>query len=155
MERFHRTLNQILRLYMDGQDHEWPKIIRIAVFAYNTKANSSTGVTPFEAWMGHRAKLPINMALPTPGYHYENKHEYINETLGHFQIMYCYIRKKNDQTIQWNATQYARATCKYAVDDLVWAFTKRRLPGKPQKITSSWTGPYAVLSMPSDILVNI
>ena len=69
--------------------------------------------------------------------------------------MYRYIRKKNEQTIQRNATQYTGATCKYAVDDLVWAFTKMRLPGKPQKITSSWTGPYAVVSMPSDVLVNI
>ena len=67
VERFHRTLNQILRLYMDRQDREWPKIIRVAVFAYNTKANSSTEVTPFEAWMGRRAKLPIDMVLPTPG----------------------------------------------------------------------------------------
>ena len=36
---------------MDRKDYEWPKIIRIAVFAYNTKVNSSTGVTPFKAWM--------------------------------------------------------------------------------------------------------
>ena len=155
VERFHRTLNQILRLYMDRQDREWPKIIRVAVFAYNTKANSSTGVTPFEAWMGRRAKLPIDMVLPTPGYRYENEQEYINETLNRFHIMYRYIRKKNEQTIQRNATQYTGATCKYAVDDLVWAFTKRRLPGKPQKITLSWTGPYSVVSMPSDVLVDI
>ena len=69
--------------------------------------------------------------------------------------MYRYIRKNNEQTIQRNAKQYTGATCKYAVDDLVWAFTKRRVPGKPQKITSSWTGPYSVVSMPSDVLVNI
>ena len=66
---------------MDRQDHEWPKIIRVAIFAYNTKANSSKGVTAFKAWMSHPAKLPINMVLPTPGYHYENEQEYINETL--------------------------------------------------------------------------
>ena len=95
------------------------------------------------------------MVLPTPGYHYENKQEYINETLGCFHIMYHYIRRKNDQAIQQNAKQYTGATCNYAVGDLVWAFTKRRLPGKPQKITSSWTGPYTVTSMPSNVLVNI
>ena len=84
---------------MDRQGQEWPKIIRIAVFAYNTKANTLTEVTPFETWMGCQARLPINMVLPTPGYHYENKQEYIIEMLGPFHIMYYYIRKKNDQTI--------------------------------------------------------
>ena len=53
---------------MDRQDHQWLTIIRVAVFAYNTKANASTGVTPFEMWMGHRARLTIDMVLPTPGY---------------------------------------------------------------------------------------
>ena len=124
-------------------------------FAYNTKANATTAITPFEAWMGRRARLPIDMVIPTPGYRFETENEYITETLTRFHAMYRYIRKRSDGVIQRNATQYTGATVKYQIGDLVWAFTRRRVPGKPVKMTSSWTGPCTVMSVPSEVMVNM
>ena len=39
----------------------------MACFAYNTKVNQTTGVSPFEAWMGRKAKMPIDLIIPHPG----------------------------------------------------------------------------------------
>ena len=105
--------------------------------------------------MGRRGHLPIYMVLPMSGYCYENEQEYVNEILQCLHVMYRYIRKKNNQTIQQNATLYTGATCKYTLGDIVWAYTKIFVPGKLQKITLSWMGLYTVTSMLLDVLVKI
>ncbi len=94
VERFHKTLNQLLRVYMDRHNDRWDQIIHLATFAYNTKASAATGVTPFEAWMGRKARLPIDLVLPTPGYRFTNEVEFISETMARFHLMYKYIRKR-------------------------------------------------------------
>ena len=124
IERFHRTLNQILRLYMDRNDPKWERVIKMAVLAYNTKASSATGITPYEAWMGRRARLPIDLVLPVPGYQYENEHEYITDTLRRFHLIYRYVRAKSEASIHRNASPYSGATTHYQVGDLVWVYTK-------------------------------
>ena len=52
VERFHQSLNQIMRIYMSREDKEWEEFVSIVALAYNTKVNAATGVTPFKAWMG-------------------------------------------------------------------------------------------------------
>ena len=56
VERWHRTLNAILRTHLDREDPGWPRVLPMAVLAYNTKVNSTTGVTPQLAWTGREEK---------------------------------------------------------------------------------------------------
>jgi len=105
--------------------------------------------------MGRKARLPIDLVLPTPGYRFTNEVEFISETMAQFHLMYKYIRKKEDGGIQRTATQYTGVTTHYQIDDLVWVYTKRRIPGKPLKLTSAWVGPYKVIEIPSQILVKV
>ena len=114
----------------------------MATFAFNTKVNSSTGVTPFEAWMGRPAKLPIDLVIPTPDQQWVNTDAYIQETLMRFREMYAFMQKHTEATFRRNARLYAGKTNVYQVDDLIWVFSKRKVPGKPNKITDGWTGPY-------------
>ena len=58
---------------MVHHDNQWEKIIHVAVFAHNTKA--TIGVMPFETWMGRRARLPIDLVIPTPGYRFETENK--------------------------------------------------------------------------------
>ena len=77
VERFHQTLSQISWTYLNREERSWHRYINIATFAYNTKVNETTGVTPFEALIGRPAKLPIDLILPTPEKKYETQTEYI------------------------------------------------------------------------------
>ena len=52
VERFHRTLGQILHCFMPRDEKNWTKYISIAAFAYNTKINKTTNLTPFETFIG-------------------------------------------------------------------------------------------------------
>ena len=42
----------------------WEQFISTVALAYNTKVNTATGVTPFEAWMGRTPRLPIDLIIP-------------------------------------------------------------------------------------------
>ena len=52
VERFHRSLNQIMRIYMQREDKTWERYVDTACLAYNTKVNTTTGETPHEALSG-------------------------------------------------------------------------------------------------------
>ena len=41
------------------------------------------------------------------------------------------------------------------MDDLIWVFSKRKVPGKPNKITDGWTGPYRVVAKPAEVLLEV
>ena len=80
VERFHRTLNSVMRTHMSREDTGWERFVATAVFAYNTKTNATTGVTPFEAFIGRPARLPIDLVVPTPDRKYATEDSYIQET---------------------------------------------------------------------------
>ena len=155
IERFHRTLNTIMRTHLAREDAGWARFLPMATFAFNTKVNATTGMTPFEAWMGRPAKLPIDLVIPTPDTKWANADAYIQETLVRFQEMYAFMRKHTEATFQRNAKLYAGNANNFQVDDLVWVFSKRKVPGKPTKITDGWTGPYRVLSKPAEVLLEV
>ena len=61
VERFNRTLLQLLRTYT-GKQEEWERYLPFVLFAYRAAAHSSMGVSPFELMFGHP---PIQNPLPS------------------------------------------------------------------------------------------
>ena len=41
------------------------------------------------------------------------------------------------------------------MDDLVWVYSKRKVPNKPTKITDGWTGPYRIVGRPAEVLLDV
>ena len=155
VERWHRTLNQLLRVFMDRDDPAWKRHVPMACLAFNTKINASTGVSPFEAFFGRKARLPLDLIFPPPGRRYGSVSEQVKETLDRFSTMYEYMQETNRGVISRNAKLYTGKIDQFQLGDLVWCYTSRRLPGKPLKITDQWTGPYTVVERPSDVIIII
>ena len=127
----------------------------MATFAYNTKVNASTGISPFESWMGRKAKMPIDLIVPIPDRMYKDEHEYIRETQERFNEMFKLMKEKSTTTFHRNARTYSGNTKAYSIGDLVWIFNRRKIPGKPPKLTDAWTGPYKVEKIPADVLLEV
>ena len=51
VERFNRSLLQLLRCYVDTED-DWERFLPLVLYAYRTAQHSSTGVTPFQLMFG-------------------------------------------------------------------------------------------------------
>ena len=65
-ERTHRTIEQILRAYVEPQHTDWVTWLPIAEFAYNNSTHSSTHQTPFLANYGFNPSTPSSLAIPAP-----------------------------------------------------------------------------------------
>ena len=155
VERFHRTLNSIMRTHLAREDAGWSRFLPMATFAFNTKVNATTGVTPFEVWMGRAAKLPIDLVVPTPDRQWPDADAYIQETLVRFEEMFRFMRKHTEATFKRNARLYAGNANKFQVNDLVWIYSKRKVPNKPTKIMDGWTGPFRVVGKPAEVLLDV
>ena len=66
VERQNRTLQDILSSFVSQQKDDWELWIDIAVDAYNTSPQESTGFSPFELVFGHQARLPIEQTMGLP-----------------------------------------------------------------------------------------
>ena len=65
-ERTHRTIEQILRAYVEPQHTDWVTWLPIAEFAYNNSTHSSTHQTPFLSNYGFNPTTPTSLAVPAP-----------------------------------------------------------------------------------------
>ena len=71
VERWHRVLNAIMRTYLERDDPGWLKVISLSCLAYNSKVHTTTKISPFEAFFGRRARLPIDLIMRTPDKRYD------------------------------------------------------------------------------------
>ena len=91
----------------------------MACMAYNTKINASTGISPFEAWMGRKAKLPIDLVVPLPDRLFQSEHELVRTTQQRFSSMYAFMRRNSEATFARNAKLYSGTAQLYEVGDRV------------------------------------
>ena len=72
VERFNRTMLNMLSACTKDNPFEWEKHIRKICMAYNSSVQASTGFTPFYLMFGRQAKLPVDIIYgttrPEPGY---------------------------------------------------------------------------------------
>jgi hypothetical protein len=62
----HRSIEQILRAYVNPLHDDWSTWLPIAEFSYNNAVNSSTRQTPFFANYGFHPTTPISLLNPNP-----------------------------------------------------------------------------------------
>ena len=61
IERWNRTMVQMLRQYVATDQKDWDQYLYLIMFAYRTSSHSSTGFTPFQLVYGREAKLPTHL----------------------------------------------------------------------------------------------
>ena len=103
VKRFHRVLNSICRVYMNIQDKSGERFVSTTCFAYNTKVQTTTNLTPFEMFLGRKLKMPIDLIIPLPDQEYANEDDFIREVQLRFNSMYKHMQKFQNATYRRNA----------------------------------------------------
>jgi dUTP pyrophosphatase len=155
VERVHRTLNAFMRMTLAHEDKQWNRNLPFFTLAYNSKVNSSTGVTPNLAFLGREASLPLDLMTQLPKQGQQTVHQNIREMIDRSQKMFSYIRSMEKAVLRRNANQYGGKRNPYGEGDLIWYFTPRKTEGKPDKITNKWLGPWRVTKRISEVLISI
>lgn len=160
VERFHRTLNQMLRVITARDDKEWEDHLAAITLAYNTKVNVATGVTPSLAFLGREAKLPVDMILQTPEVTFPTPHHCVQDFISRYQTVYQYTQRVQEGVIRRNAKLYS-GLARFRPGDLVWYFSTRSPApvkgeqSKPAKHLNRWIGPWVVEAKVSEVLYKI
>ena len=155
VERAHRTLHAVMRTCMAREDMEWPRFLPTIQLAFNSKVNTSTGVTPLLAFTGREVRLPIDLMVSLPGKPTNTVPEEVRDITTRMKKMYSYIRQRGEAVIRRNAALYSGRRNEYQVGELIWYLCPRAVPGKPLKWTQQWTGPFRITQVVSEVLIKI
>ena len=139
-ERTNRTLEQMLRSFINKQQDNWDECLPLIEFAYNNSKSSTTGYTPFEVDTGIN---PIATGKIT--YHTSNPtlEDFIKDMNSLSNIALDSIKQSQDsQAVYANRK---RSDLNIQIGDLV-LLNKSGLTWKPSKLSRIWYGPYKVLS---------
>lgn len=155
VERFHRTLEQLLRTSSYRDNTDWDERIAQALLAYRTSVHSATGTTPFMAMYGREAILPIDLVFELPDSFRQNRDELNQYEQKKFQDMYKKMRINQKTQVQRISQRYKGLATEYEIGDRVWYHTSAARKGERRKTATSWTGPWIITEKIAPILVKI
>lgn len=61
VERFNRTLGNMIRALPPKAKHRWPQMLKALTFSYNATVHETTGYAPFHLMFGRCPRLPVDM----------------------------------------------------------------------------------------------
>ena len=160
VERFNRTILQILRCFMVDHYTDWDIFMPLVASAIGSTVNRSTGFTPNYLMLGREVMQPLDLMLArisenkdgvdnTVDYvkqyqeAFQKAHEIARETLKQSQI-----RQKRDYDTR---TKYR----KYNVGDIVLRIRDAGVIGISRKLQAPWSGPWIVQEVINPALFKI
>ena len=84
-----------------------------------------------------------------------SQHSLISNLQERYSLIFKKIYSAQTSINRTNAALYTNRKSPLKVGDLVYQWTKRQVPGKPDKITNRWTGLFVVTEVLNNICVKI
>jgi len=152
-ENANKTLEQVLRAYVDFDQKNWDQHLAAAELAVNNSKNATTGFTPFYLFYGQEARLPIDLGIaPLLG---EKNPQAVKDILEWKQsIRQALENTERAQAIQKSNADRSRRAVKFQVGDQVMLDNANyRAQGeekRSRKLAEQWWGPYTIKRVVSD-----
>ena len=108
IERFNRTLADILATTLDNRHLDWDRHVKKACLAYNTSVHSTTGYTPFFLMHGYEAGLPVDLLCDSLSPQSVSQSEYASEIQQRLHSVFQRVRNKTNQQQLWQKSYYDR-----------------------------------------------
>ena len=147
VERFNRTLLDMLTTTVNDHPADWKVYIRKLCFAYNTSIHSSTGYSPFFLMMGRQATIPIDLKFPVNKGQEKEVPAYVHQLWEGLQSAYALVREQCEMEHQRQKAIYDKKAHgrPYEKGDLVWLFSPVVPRGHSRKLHHPWKGPFVVV----------
>jgi Reverse transcriptase (RNA-dependent DNA polymerase)/RNase H-like domain found in reverse transcriptase/Integrase zinc binding domain/Chromo (CHRromatin Organisation MOdifier) domain len=143
-ERLNRTLQDMLRCYVNPRMDNWDTLLPNVQFAYNSSHHSSIGMTPFKASMGFVPKSAIS--LPAPSTEVPAADQLtaeMQQVVAEVQVSLEAARQR-----QISYANAHRSELLFEPGQRVWLSTqnlKQKVRGNTSKLTPKYWGPFLIL----------
>ena len=156
-ERFHRVLGSLLRCSLGRNERDWLRCLPLICLAFNSKESETTGVSPFEAFIGRKPILPVDLILPPP-FSKMSQVDWVQNTRTRLMSIYRYMCEKQTVSISRNSKLYQGVdTSGFRVGDKIF-FMAPLIPlptGKPGKLSDRWLGPASIERIVNEMILDV
>lgn len=151
VERYHRSLGNYLKSYIQKEKDRWCEFLHFAIFSYNNSCNLATGFSPFELIFGRTCKLPTEITnKPQITYNYEN---YASELRSKLKMYHDFAKEHLVTAKEKNKKYYDKSRDKDTLslnkNDLILILKAK----KNFKFEVPYEGPYRVIKEAGPVTV--
>ena len=153
VERFNKTLDGLLRAFVNDEHSDWDERLPYVLMAYRSSVNETTGYTPNMMMLGRDVTVPLDIQFANP----QNAKEFQTEFVSNLQSRMEQAHEMAREHIQTEMRRQKRYHDnklfweKYSYGDEVYIFSLRKYTGRSPKFTCYWHGPYEVVEKYSDL----
>ena len=147
VERFNRTLGDMLASYVSKGSKNWDEFVSHATFAYNTAVHAGTWYTPHYLMFGRDPKEPEDVLSPV-------RNELITDRNMIFAKMWNLAKETARERLiesQVKQKQYYDKGTKITNYEMGDQVLLKELDDKPGKFNMRWEGPYTVIGKTSGV----
>jgi transposase InsO family protein len=150
VERFNRTLVQMIKAYLCGQQEQWDRNLGCLAGAYRATPNESTGLTPNLLTIGREVRLPSEVlygsAVEAKNQNVTSYCEYVDTLKTQMQRAHYVARKHLGVAAKRHKAVYDAkiSIYKYQVGDIVWCLNESRRVGVMPKLERTYEGPFMI-----------
>lgn len=148
IERFHRTLADIISHYVDKDSRNWDVYVDYALAAYRNTKHSSTLQTPFFLFYGREFRLPIATDLECS----LDVKPSVSELRQKLEEAFSVAKQATERSRRQNKIRYDRGKklVEYNIGDLVYHYQPSIKLSVGSKYAHPWVGPYRIVTKLSD-----
>ena len=156
VERCNRSLQSMLKAYVNDNRDDWPDQLPAVVCAYRATAHESTGVSPYRMLYGREMTMPVDVQFPT-----ENQdtppqcpHEYVQWMTDSLTDAHSFARTRLSKAALRQKKSYQESTRSVQFERGNWVW--RSYPQlKPGKLLKKNKGPWLVLTKIGEVNYRI
>ena len=111
---------------------------------------------PVEIEKGRDAIVPIHWVYLIPKPDVEKNVSTWTETIQErFQTAYAGMGERQQQSVRRNARYYKPILNQFNIEQWVWIFDPKIIPGSCDKLRSYWAGPYKIVRLMAPVLAEV
>ena len=155
VERFNRTIQQMLKHFVNENRNDWDDHLPYLTMAYRASMHESTGCTPNLLMLGRELPMPLDILIGQPQkQQYSCQIEYVEWLRYSMTTAYEYARRqlRKAATRQKRCYDLRSKETEFHHGNFVWRWYP---PKANQKLGKGWTGPFRVMSCPTEVNVVI
>ena len=127
LERFHRTLNQMIAKVVSESQRDWDKYVQPVMAAYRASEHVTTGFSPNFLMLGREVRAPIDLVLDRPveeANRWKSTNEFVAEIQEWYRRAYEIARKSLQVEAKRRKDLYDRRVLqrKFPVGTWIWYY---------------------------------